>query len=237
MSKAKVNATPTPEKVRAREVLFFELEYVAVNGHHIAFDIFKQLLKSKNINVTPALFARYGLTSRPGKAIQDMLEAEGRTLSTSDPLIAQIEEQLAAAFADKVTLNKHLPALIQAAQKRNIQVAALSAWPEASAKALMTKTGLDLLGVGLAAMDSTDPLFPRADHWLRMLKQFGQDETPLIALVSSRAACKGALMAGATCIALPNIHTEFEDFTGSKIVLNTLGDLPMEELLNLVSRR
>jgi beta-phosphoglucomutase-like phosphatase (HAD superfamily) len=239
MSKAKTETETKPavEKGKAREVLFFELEYVAVNGRQIMFDVLKQVMKSKDIDVTPALFARCGLTPRPGKAIQSMIEASGRNLTTGDQLTEQAETIIVKAFADKVVLNKDLAAIIRAAQERNIQVVALSAWPDVAAKELMKKTGLDGMGVDLVAMDSTDPIFPRADHWLRILKQRGQEEIPAIAIVASRAACKGALTAGATCIALPDAYTAFEDFTGAKVVLDTLGDLSAKELFELVSRR
>jgi beta-phosphoglucomutase-like phosphatase (HAD superfamily) len=237
MNKVKIETKPPTEKIKAREVLFFELEYVAINGRQIMFDVLKQVMKSKDIEVTPALFARYGLTPRPGKAIQAMIEASGRNLTTGDQLTEQAENLLVKAFADKAVLNKSLPPLIKAAQENNIQVVALSAWPEAAAKELMKKTGLDELGVDLVAMDSIDPIFPRADHWLRILKVRGQENIPLIAVVASRAACKGALTAGATAIALPDAFTAFEDFTGAKVVLETLGDLSAKELLELVSRR
>ncbi len=237
MSKAKTETKPIVEKPKAREVLFFELEYVAVNGRQLMFDTLKQVMKSKDIDVTPALFARCGLTPRPGKAIQAMIEASGRNLTTGDQLTEQAENLMVKAFAEKAVLNKDLPALIKAAQERNIQVVALSAWPESAAKELMKKTGLDELGVDLVAMDSVDPIFPRADHWLRVLKQRGQETIPLISIVASRAACKGALTAGATCIALPDAYTAFEDFTGAKAVLDTLGDMSAKAMLDLVSRR
>jgi beta-phosphoglucomutase-like phosphatase (HAD superfamily) len=237
MSKAKTETKPAAEKAKAREVLFLELEYVAVNGRQLMFDVLKQVMKSKDIEVTPALFARCGISPRPGKAIQSMIEASGRNLTTGDQLTEQAENLLAKAFADKAVLVKELPALIKAAQERNIQVVALSAWPEAVAKELMKKTGLDRLSVDLVAMDSMDPIFPRADHWLRILKQRGQEEIPAIAIVASRAACKGALTAGATCIVLPDAYTAFEDFTGAKVVLDTLGAMSAKELLELVSRR
>jgi beta-phosphoglucomutase-like phosphatase (HAD superfamily) len=237
MSKAKTETTPAAVKPKAREVLFFELEYVAVNGRQIMFDVLKQVMKSKDIEVTPALFARCGLTPRPGKAIQAMIDASGRNLTTGDQLTEQAEGQLVKALAEKTVLNKDLPALIKASQEQNIQVVALSAWPEAVASELMKKTGLDQLGVDLVAMDSVDPIFPRADHWLRILKQRGQDTIPLIAIVSSRAACKGALTAGATAIALPDAYTAYEDFTGAKVVLEALGDMSAKDLLSLVSRR
>ena len=237
MSKAPTETNPPAEKAKAREVLFFELEYVAVNGRQLVFETLKQVMKTKDIDVTPALFSRCGLTPRPGKAIQLMIADSGRNLTTADQLAEQAEGLLGKAFAEKAVLNKDLPAIIKAAQGMNIQVVALSAWPEATASELMKKTGLAEMGVDLVAMDSVDPIFLRADHWLRILKQRGQEEIPAIAIVASRAACKGALTAGATCIALPDAYTAFEDFTGAKVVLDTLGDLPAKELLSLVSRR
>lgn len=237
MSKAKTETKPAAEKVKAREVLFFELEYVAVNGRQLMFDVLKQVMKSKDIEVTPALFARYGISPRPGKAIQSLIEASGRNITTGDQLAEQAETLLTKAFADKAVLVKEISTIVKAAQERNIQVVVLSAWPEATAKDLMTKTGLDAMGVDLVAMDSLDPIFPRADHWLRILKQRGQEGIPLIAIVSSRAACKGALTAGATAIALPDAYTAFEDFTGAKVILESLGDMSAKEMLDLVSRR
>jgi beta-phosphoglucomutase-like phosphatase (HAD superfamily) len=236
MNKARIETKPFAEKTKAREVLFFELEYVAVAGRQMMFETLQQTLKARDIELTPALFSRYGLASRPGKAIQMLLEAIGRA-PLADALAIQVEQQLTRALSEKAVLNKDLPALIQAAQSRNIQVVALSAWPEAAARDLMKKTGLFDLGVDLVAMDSHDPIFPRADHWLRILKQRGQDHLPLIAMVASRAACKGALTAGATCIVLPDAYTAFEDFTGAKTVLEALGEMSPADLLDMVSRR
>ncbi|MBM4152161.1 MAG: hypothetical protein FJ220_01385 [Kiritimatiellaceae bacterium] len=237
MNKAPAETKPTQAKAKAREVLFFELEYVAVNGRQMMFDVLKQVMKSKDIEVTAALFSRYGLSPRPGIAVRALMQASGRAVNSGDPLIDQAEELLMKEFAEKSELVAGFAGIVAAAQSRNIKVIALSAWPEKVAKDLMKKAGLDALGVDLVAMDSQDPIFPRADHWLRILKQRGQEDIPVIAIVSSRAACKGALTAGATCIALPDVYTSFEDFTGAKVVLNQLSDLPATELFDLVSRR
>lgn len=237
MSKVLSEHKPHTEKIKVREVLFFELEYVAVSGRQMMFDAIKQVLMTKAIDLTPALFSRYGLSPRPGATIKAVLEASGRTAADADSLADQAEDLMKKSFAEKAVLAKELPALVKAAQERSIKVVAISAWSDAVARELMKKTGLDALGVDLVAMDSHDPIFPRADHWLRILKQRGQEGIPVIALVASRAACKGALTAGATCIALPDAYTAYEDFTGAKAVLSALGDLPAQELLDLVSRR
>jgi len=225
------------EKKTAREVLFFELETVATAGREILFEAVKKVMKTKDIEVTPALFAKCGITARPGAAIQAMIDNSGRNLSTGDQLAAQAEKAVRKFFVDGAELNADLPKLIKAAQKKDMEVVAISAWPEDVAEALMKKLGLDELGVSLEALDCTDAGFPRADHWLRLLKKREQDTIPLITIVSSRSVCKGALTAGATCIAVPDAYTAFEDFAGAKVVLDSLGDMSTKELLELVSRR
>ena len=238
MSEAEaVEVAETVEKKTFREVLFFELETVATGGRKAMFEAVKKVMKSKDIEVTPALFGKCGITARPGAAIQAMIDDSGRNLSTGNQLATQAEKAIKKFFKDEAELNADLPAVIQAAQKKNIEVVAISAWPKDVAEALMEKLGLDQLGVGLEALDCTDAGFPRADHWLRLLKQREQEAIPLITIVSSRAVCKGALTAGATCIAVPDTYTTFEDFAGAKVVLDSLGEMKPAKLLELVSRR
>jgi beta-phosphoglucomutase-like phosphatase (HAD superfamily) len=230
-------ATETVEKKTAREVLFFELETFATTGRSAMFDALQKTMKSKELEVTKALFAKCGLTARPGAAIQCMINDSGRNLTTGDQLAEQAETAMKKFFADEAELNKALPALIKAAQEKNIEVVALSPWGEELAAALMKKLGLDEMGVGLVAQDCQEAIFPRADHWLRFLKQRGQDEIPVIALVTSAGACRGAMTAGATVVAIPDEYSAFEDFSGAKIILDSLDEMKPAELLDLVSRR
>ncbi|MDK2857884.1 MAG: hypothetical protein PWQ89_1003 [Verrucomicrobiota bacterium] len=228
---------PAAKKIMPREVLFFELEYIATEGRQAMFDAVKQVLAAKHVEVTPASFSRFGTAPRPAQVIQSLIQASGKNLTTADQLAVQAESELKKFFEEKAVPNKEMLALIKAAREKNIQVVAISAWSEETAKALMQKLGLDGLGVELEAFDSNDPVFPRADHWLRMLKNRGQETIPLIAIVSSQTACKGALTAGATCVAVPDAYTNYEDFSGAKLVLESLGEVPVKEILDLVSRQ
>ncbi len=223
-------------KKKAREVLFFELEMVATKGRDAMFEAVNKVMKSKEMDVTPALFGKCGLTSRPAGTIQSLINNSGRNLTTGDQLAVQAEAAMKKFFTDDATLNPALPALIKAAQAKNIEVVALSPWTTEQASALMKRLGLDVLGVELAALDCVSEVFPRADHWLRVLKQREQDRIPAIAVVTSSAACRGAMTAGATCVAVPDTFTSFEDFSGAKVVLDSLGQMNPDELLSLVSR-
>lgn len=226
----------TAKKKAAREVLFFELETFAASGREAMYDAIKKVLKSKDLDVTPSLYAKCGLTSRPASAIQAMITSLGRNITTGDQLAVQAENLIAKFFTDTAELNPALPALIQAAQAMNIEVVALSPWGEDQAAALMKRLGLDKMNVGLVALDCQDAIFPRADHWLRLLKQREQDTIPVMALVSSAAACRGALTAGATCVAVPDAYTSFEDFSGAKLILDSLDEMKPVELLEMISR-
>ena len=224
------------DKKPAREVLFFELETLAVAGRAAMFEALKKVMKSKDMDVTLPLFSKCGLTARPAAAIEAMIDDSGRKLSTGDQLAEQAESAMEKFFEDEAVLNAALPALIKEAQGMDMDVIALSPWGEEKAAALMKKVGLDKLGVELEAIDCAEATFPRADHWLRILKQREVDTIPVIALVSSSAACRGAMTAGATVIVVPDEYTAFEDFSGAKIVLDSLDEMKPKELLDLVSR-
>lgn len=231
-----IETADAAEKKAAREVLFFELETFATTGRDALREVLKKVMKSKDMDVTQALFSKHGLTARPAAAIQSMIDESGRNLTTGDQLAEQAENALKKFFNDKAELNAALPALIKAAQAMDIEVVALSPWSKKQAGDLMKKFGLDEMGVDLIALDCIESVFPRADHWLRFLKQRGQDTIPVIALVTSSAACRGALTAGATCVAIPDAHTAFEDFSGAKIILDSLDEMKPAALLNMVSR-
>ena len=78
--------------------------------------------------------------------------------------------------------------------------------------------------------------FPRADDWLKMLKIAGIEDKTIVAVVSSQLACKGALTAGASVIAVPDQYTAFQDFSGAAFVLDDLGDVKPDVLLDQTLR-
>ncbi|QHI69523.1 HAD family hydrolase [Tichowtungia aerotolerans] len=221
---------------KVREVLFFELETLAITGRKAMFETLQKVMKSKDMDVTKALFAKCGLTARPAAAIQAMIDNSGRNLTTGDQLAEQAESEMKKFFESDLELNPALPPLIKAAQEKNIEVVALSPWGEELAGTLMKKLGLDELGVDLVAQDCQEAVFPRADHWLRFLKQREQDTIPVIALVTSAGACRGAMTAGATCVAIPDEYTSFEDFSGAKIIMDSLDEMTPAEILDMVCR-
>lgn len=218
-----------------RELIFFELEYVAVNGREALFDTLCALFKEKKVELSPALFSRCCAASRPAEVVDEIVKAHGGKVAGIDALKKTAEAQMEEFLRDSAEINPVLPDLLDAARKRTIHPVAVSAWSRESAEALLSRLGLE--GMDLEAFDSHDPVFPRADHWLRMIKNRKKGPVPSMAVVASYPACKGALTAGVACIAVPDRFSAAADFSGARVLLDSLGELPPDEILERVSRR
>jgi beta-phosphoglucomutase-like phosphatase (HAD superfamily) len=231
------NDVKTDEKpARATHALILELEYVAAKKRKVEFDSIKSAVKSKGVELTPVLFSRSGMSPLSRSAITSVLKQAGKKADAIEKAVAEVDKTVAAYCANDAELDSGVANLIKATQKKGIPVLAFTALPEAVAQTLMDKLGLTDMGVELIIPDEVKESFPRADSWLKMLKKCDKEDATLIAVISSQIACKGALTAGAACIAVPDEFTAFQDFSGAKMLLDSLSDAKPQEILDLTLR-
>jgi beta-phosphoglucomutase-like phosphatase (HAD superfamily) len=226
----------TEKQKRATHALIFELEYIAAGKRQVEFTAIQSALKAKSVEVTPVSFARAGLSPLPRAAITQILLDAGKKADAIEKAVAAVEKEISSYCENDAELDKGLEKLIKEAQQRDIPVLAFTALPEEDALKLMKKLGLDEMGVELIIPDEVKESFPRADSWLKMLKKCDKEDATLVAVVSSQTACKGALTAGAACIVVPDDFTQYQDFSGSKMVLDSLEDSKPAEMLDLTLR-
>ena len=216
--------------------LIFELEYVAAHARAVEFNSMKSAIKSKGVDLTQVMFSRSDMSPLHRAAIKDVLLRAGKRADAIEKAVAEVDKTVTNYCENEAELDKGLAKLIKATQGRGIPVLAFTALPEAIALKLMKKLGLDAKGVELIIPEEVKDSFPRADDWLKMLKQCNKEAATLVAVVSSQTACKGALTAGAACIAVPDEYTSFQDFSGAKMVLNSLTDEKPNTILDLTLR-
>ncbi len=224
------------KKVRATHALFFELEYVAAKKRAVEYKAIKAAVEPKGVELTPVLFSRSGMSPIHRAAITQVLELSGKRSDAIEKAVAEVDKTVADYCENEAQLDAGLEKLIKATQARHYPVVAFSALPEATARKLMAKLGLDALGVELLIPEELKDYFPRADDWLKMLKQCGREGVTLVAVVSSQVACRGALTAGAACVVVPDEFTSYQDFSGAKMVLESLSDAKAEDILDLTLR-
>ena len=224
------------KKVRATHALIFELEYVAARKRQVEFAAIKSAVKTKGVELTPVSFARSGMSPLSRTAIEKVLTQAGKKADAIEKAVASVDKEVTAYCENDAELDKGLEKLIKAVQVKGIPVLAFTALPEAVAVTLMEKLGLGEMGVELVIPDEVKESFPRADSWLKMLKKCDKEDATLVAVVSSQIACKGGLTAGAACIVVPDEFTAFHDFSGAKMVLDSLGDVKPQKILDLTLR-
>ena len=224
------------KKEQSTHALFFELEYVGTDKRRVEFETIQAAVKTKGLELSSVLFSRSEMSPLPRAAISSILRQAGKRADAIEKAVAMTEKGIAAFCEKTAELKPGVQALIDAAKKRGIPVVAFTALSENDAKNLMARLGLDKAGVELLIPDEVKDSFPRADAWLKMLKKCDRESTTLVAVVSSQTACKGALTAGAACIAVPDPFTAFQDFSGAKVVLDSLDEENPDELLDLTLR-
>jgi beta-phosphoglucomutase-like phosphatase (HAD superfamily) len=223
-------------QARATHALIFELEYVAAKKRLVEFDSIKSAVGTKGVELTPVMFSRSGMSPLSRAAIANVLTLAGKKSDAIEKAVAEVDKAVLAYCENSAELDKGLEKLIKATQEKGIPVLAFTALPVAVANTLMDKLGLSAMGVELIIPDEVKASFPRADSWLKMLKKYDKEDATLVAIVSSQIACKGALTAGAACIAVPDEFTAFQDFSGAKMVLDSLSDVKPQEILDLTLR-
>lgn len=230
------NGVSKQEKVRGTHALIFELEYVATKVRGVEFEAIKSAVAGKHVELTPVLFSRSGMSPLHRKVITDVLTLSDKRSDAIEKAVAEVDKTVAAFCENEAELDAGLLKLIKAAQERGVPVVTFSALPRELAVKLMSRLGLDKMGVELIVPEEVKESFPRADDWLKMLKQANKDHVTLVAVVSSQVACKGALTAGASCIVVPDEYTAFQDFGGAMMVLDSLSDEKPNTILDLTLR-
>ncbi len=224
------------KQTSATHALIFELEYVAADTRAVEYASLKSAAATKGVELTPVLYSRSGMSPLHRTAVTDVLQQAGKKTDAIEKAVTEVDKAVSDYCENKAELDPGLEKLIKATQKRNIPVVAFSALPADLAKKLMARLGLDAMDVELVIPDEVKGSFPRADDWLKMLKQCDKEGATLVAVVSSQVACKGALTAGAACIAVPDEYTAFQDFSGAKMVLDSLADEKPDAILDLTLR-
>ena len=221
---------------RATHALIFELEYVATKKRAAEFNALQIALKTKNVELTKVAFCQSKMSPLSRAAIKDLLTRVGKKSDNIEKAVTSVDKAVAAYCENEAELDLGLTKLIKATLKMGIPVLTFSALPEAIAQNLMEKLGLTKMGVELIIPDEVKDSFPRADSWLKILKKCDKEDATLVAVVSSQIACRGGLTAGAACVVVPDEYTVFQDFSGAKLVLDSLSDMRPKEILDLTLR-
>ena len=205
-------------------VLLIDLDYVGVNLRNVEFEAMQKGLNPKGVELNKATFTKSSMSPNYRFTIKEILISLGKKADAIEKAVSEVKKSVNEFFENTKELNNGIIDLIDSAKKRNVDVKFFSTMDKSSVDKLLINLGLNNYNLDVIIPNEINDIFPKADDWLKMLKQANIEDKTIVAFVSSQLACKGALTAGASCVVVPDDFTEFQDFSGSKFILDKLSD-------------
>lgn len=220
---------------KQRKALLIELEYVALGGRKILYDVFRSVLGSKEIDITPPVFSRRGIDVSAGSFVERMLRDSGKTRLSHDKLLAEINDGIRLSLADRsVKIDASVGNIVDSAVKAGFAVGALGFLDKESLSGLAAMAEFSAKGVAVMGGSGSGTSTCGRELWLAMARSLKITPSRCVAVVSSAGSCRAALAAGMKCVALPDEFTSFQDFGGADLVLDSIEGSPDEVILGLL---
>ena len=184
------------------------------------FEVLKSILGDQGVKVSPVHISRFCLNDPPDRFVEPLLAGLKVSKISTNKLVEDIHSGIAMQLSNQNTpLPKPMAVVLDAARDAGIELAALSALPQAAAETLMETLGLNTRGVQLTVRDaSLDDHFPRADHWLMLSKKMDKSPMNCGVIATCQGVLKSSISAGMRCVAAPDPFTMHQDFSGANAV-------------------
>lgn len=215
----------------SRRALLFELEHVAVGGRQIKFDLLKAAFKSARVDLTEALYSRFGLHRSTKDGIAALLKSVGKTSAPSE-VLERYQSGLTEAFSSTSTkADSQCEAIVKSAVAHQVRLGALTSLDAATGDALVRRLGLSELGIAVFTISQEDTRSYSGDHWLHLARRVETPPRRCIAITTQADSCRAALAARMRCIARPDRFTEFQDFSGADFIGDAISASVFEAVL------
>jgi beta-phosphoglucomutase-like phosphatase (HAD superfamily) len=227
------------EESGPRRALLFELENLAVDGHHLVYEAVRTVLKDRSIELTPGIFSRYCVCRPPRIFAPILLKNAGKERVSADKLCSEMTAAISEAFKNRShKINSSLKGLMIAAAERNVLLGALSRLDGAASEQLAEHLELGSLGVRtLAQTRESQASGSGGEGWAALCRMLLVRPGRCVVLVTSASSARAAQAARLRCVAIPSGFTAFQDFGGADCVLPSIEDVRIDELIALMESK
>lgn len=235
MSRKRASASKNGEYQKPPTALVLELEFMLFRGWQLMYKAFSSVLKNHSIAFNQIMFSRYCLPRTIEAGLQNLLLALGKKELAAQNIAEKIKQLfLSSLMASSAQPSPGIMALFKKAAENNIKIGLLSFLPPENNEQLLKRLSLKQPAFLQVVKKEADYL-PTADIWLSLLKAMSVLPRCAIALVNSAPACKSALAVGMRCCAVPDLFTDWQDFSGADLVKENISDLKLNEIVALLT--
>jgi HAD superfamily hydrolase (TIGR01509 family) len=209
----------------------FDLDGLMFNTEELYQEVGSELLRRRGYEFTQELLDQ--MMGRPSRvALQIMIDTH--TLkATVEELIAETDEIFPSILADRLAPMPGLIELLEAIERHAI--------PKAIATSSRRSFVEHVLGV-FSYQSRFSPILtsedithgkPHPEIYLKAAQRLNVAPENMLVLEDSQNGCKAAIAAGAITVAVPGEHSSRHDFTGAKLIADTLRDKRIYGLIGI----
>ncbi|MGQ9662448.1 MAG: hypothetical protein ACUVWX_08955 [Kiritimatiellia bacterium] len=224
---------------RQSKAILLELENIAARGHEAMFNALKTVLGNRGINLEPTAFSKWCLDSAPSVFLPRLLEALDKKRSALPGIQSEFSQLLHGSVVEggpsPASALTRLLSLVRDDAK--IRLGLLTMLEQKTVLFLTEKLGLSPASVAIEFFSGQVCCPTSRNPWLRLADKLQVAPQDCVALVTSAASCRVALVAGMWCVVVTDSFTEHQDFAGADYVTNCLDENAIATIASLLRIR
>lgn len=214
------------------KAVVFDMDGLMFNTEELYWEVGRELLRRRGRHYTRALCdAMMGLQPQP--AFQTMIDWHG--LSDSWEQLAAESEEIYFSLLDQypVQVMPGLWELLDALEKAGIPKAIGTSSRRRTLQALLSRFQLQGRFAFTLTAEDVQHSKPHPEIYQKAAERFGLTPQEVVVLEDSQAGCQAAVAAGTIAVAVPGPHSRHHDFSQASLVIDSLADPRLYQLLDL----
>jgi HAD superfamily hydrolase (TIGR01509 family) len=213
------------------KAVVFDLDGLMFNTEELYQEVGAELLRRRGYEFTSELLDQ--MMGRPSHvALQLMIDAH--TLkATVEELLAETDEIFPRILAERLAPMPGLIELMAALERQNIPKAIATSSRRTFVEHVLGSFNFQSRFSPILTAEDITHGKPHPEVYLKAAEQLNLLPHETLVLEDSQNGCRAAVAAGAITVAVPGSHSKRHDFTGAKLIADTLGDNRIYDLLDL----
>ena len=209
----------------------FDMDGLMFNTEDVYFQVGDLVLQRRGCRFSRELSD--AMMGRPPRPAFEVMIAWHQLAATWEELKAESEEAFLLLLDEQLAPMPGLLELLSALERRKIPKAIGTSSSRRLVDACLSRLHLaDRFQFILSAEDIARGK-PDPEIYLTAARRFGLPAAEMMVLEDSSTGCKAAAAAGAYTVAVPGSHSKEQDFSVAHLVIDTLADARLYELLGL----
>ena len=216
--------------LRPRAVVF-DLDGLMFNTEELYQDVGSEMLRRRGKTFDAQLLD--AMMGRPASAaLQLMIDYHGLT-STVPELAVETDEIFATLLDERLEQMPGLAELLDALERANIPKAIATSSGPTFVSRVLNVFALAPRFEFILTCDDIREGKPHPEIYLLAAERLGCPPSQMLVFEDSQNGCRAAVAAGATVVAVPGGHSRRHDFTGARLIADSLGDPRIYALLDV----